>query len=97
MRNEAWPARLEANLRTEGLSVQVTNEGINGNTTIDLKRRLPQAVPPRTSVVILEYAIGNDQRAGIAIAETVRNVDQIVSELVSRKTPVLLVISYNFV
>ncbi len=90
-RSEAWPAKLEANLKTEGLSVQIINQGVNGDTTRDLKRRLVKAVPEGTSIVILEYAIGNDRRAGIAIEETVKNVDEIVSQLVSRKMQVLLV------
>ncbi len=90
--NEAWPAKLEADLKTEGLSVQVINQGVNGDTTIDLKRRLAKAVPEGTSIVILEFAVGNDKRAGITIEETVKNVDEVVSQLVSRKIQVLLVI-----
>ncbi len=79
-RSDAWPAKLEANLKAEGLSVHVSNEGVNGDTTRDLKRRLAKAVPEGTSIVILEYAVGNDNRAGITIEETVRNVDDIVSQ-----------------
>ena len=91
-RNQAWPAKLEADLRTEGLSVRVINQGVNGDTTINLKSRLTKAVPAGTSIVILEYAIGNERRAGIAMEQTVENVDEIVSQLVSRKIQVLLVI-----
>lgn len=91
-RSDAWPAKLEANLKAEGLSVHVSNEGVNGDTTRDLKWRLAKAVPKGASIVILEYAIGNDKRAGIPIEETVQNVDEIVSQLVSRKIQVLLVI-----
>lgn len=90
-RSDAWPAKLEAKLKAEGLSVHVSNQGVNGDTTIDLKRRLAKAVPQGTSIVILEYAVGNDRHAGIAIKETVKNVDEIVSQLVSRNTQVLLV------
>jgi lysophospholipase L1-like esterase len=91
-RKEAWPAKLEADLKTEGLSVHVINQGVDGDTTRDLKWRLVKAVPEGTSIVILEYAIGNEKHAGIAIEETVKNVDEIVSQLVSRKIQVLLVI-----
>jgi acyl-CoA thioesterase-1 len=90
-RSDAWPAKLEANLKAEGLSVHVNNEGVNGDIIRDLKRRLAKAVPEGTSIVILEYAVGNDNRALIGIQETVRNVDDIVSQLVSRKIQVLLV------
>lgn len=95
IRSEAWPAKLEARLKTEGLSVQVINQGVNGDTTRDLKRRVVKAVPEGTPIVILEYAIGNDKRAGIANEETVRSVDEIVSQLVTRKIQVLLVIRAN--
>jgi len=91
-RSDAWPAKLEARLKAEGLPVHVSNKGVDGDTTIDLKGRLAKAVPEGTSIVILEYAIGNDRHAGIAIKETVKNVDEIVSQLVSRKIQVLLVI-----
>jgi lysophospholipase L1-like esterase len=91
-RSEAWPAKLEADLKTEGLSAHVVNQGVDGDTTRDLKRRLDKAVPEGTSMVILEYAVGNDKRAGIAIEETIKNVDGIVSQLASRKIQVLLVI-----
>jgi acyl-CoA thioesterase-1 len=91
-RSDAWPAKLEANLKAEGDSVRVSNEGVNGHTTRDLKRRLVKAVPEGTSIVILEYAIGNERRAGIAIEDTVKNINEIVSQLVSRKIQVLLVI-----
>jgi acyl-CoA thioesterase-1 len=90
-RSDAWPAKLEANLKTEGMSVRVINEGINGDTTVDLKWRLAKAVPEGTSIVILEYAVGNDESKGIAIEETVKNVEEMVFQLKSRGIPVLLV------
>jgi acyl-CoA thioesterase-1 len=91
-RRDAWPAKLEAKLKAEGSSVHVSNEGVNGDTTLDLKRRLNRAVPEGTALVILEYAIGNDRRAGIDFEETVKNVDEIISQLVSKKIQVLLVV-----
>jgi acyl-CoA thioesterase-1 len=90
-RNQAWPAKLEADLRAQGLSVRVINQGVNGDTTINLKSRFSKAVSDGTSIVILEYAIGNEKRAGVPIEQTVENVDEIVSQLLSRKIQVLLV------
>ena len=90
--SEAWPAKLGVNLKAQGLSVQVSNQGVDGDSTRNMKQRLARVVPEGTSVVILEYAIGNDRRAGIAMPETVKNVDDMVSQLVAKKMQVLLVI-----
>lgn len=90
-RKEAWPAKLESNLNSQGVSVQVSNLGINGNTTRDLMRRVSTEIPERTPIVIFEYAMGNDQRSGIANDETFKNVREIVSQLVAKNCLVLLV------
>jgi acyl-CoA thioesterase I len=89
---EAFPSKLEALLRLEGLPVRIKNEGVNGDTTVDLMRRLPQAVPEGTQIVIFEYAKGNDLRGGMTLEETVKNSEEIISKLVSRGIQVLLVI-----
>jgi len=91
-RGDAWPARLEAGLKKEGLTVKVINEGVNGNTTVDLQQRLSKAVPENTSLVILEYATGNDNPAGIPFERTVINTENIIATLTAKKLPVLLLI-----
>ena len=90
-RKDAWPAKLESNLNLQGVSVHVSNLGINGNTTRDLMRRVSTEIPEGTPIVIFEYAIGNDQRAGIASDETFKNVREIVSQLVLKNCLVLMV------
>jgi acyl-CoA thioesterase I len=90
--SNAWPAKLEKKLNEEGLNVQLSNEGKNGDTTVDLKSRLNQAIPEGTSVVLLEYAIGNDKEAGIRFPEMAQHVDEMVSALVTRNIQVLLII-----
>lgn len=90
-RSEAWPAKLENNLNAEGLNVQVSNQGDDGDTTRDLKSRLARAVPEGTAIVILEYAIGNNRTAGILFDETVKDVEDLVSTLVARNIQVLLI------
>ena len=48
--NQAYPAQLEAALRSRGYQVTVTNQGINGDTTAGVLARLDGAVAPgRTS------------------------------------------------
>lgn len=90
--SDAFPARLEKMLRADGENVQVSNRGINGNTTRDILDRIRYAVPEDVQIVIYEYARGNDNKRGINPEETVKNTEEIISDLVARKIQVLLVI-----
>jgi acyl-CoA thioesterase-1 len=60
-RSQAYPAQLEALLRSRGLGARVINAGINGDTTGGMLARLDRVVPKGTSVVILQPG-GNDRR-----------------------------------
>jgi acyl-CoA thioesterase-1 len=60
-RSQAYPAQLEALLRTKGLNARVINAGINGDTTGGMLARLDRIVPKGTSVVVLQPG-GNDRR-----------------------------------
>ena len=60
-RSQAYPAQLEALLRTKDLNARVINAGINGDTTGGMLARLDRVVPKGTSVVILQPG-GNDRR-----------------------------------
>ena len=51
---EAYPAQLEALLRAKGYDVSVANAGRYASTTSDMLSRLDSAIPPGTTVVILE-------------------------------------------
>lgn len=91
-RSNAWPAKLEKNLKAEGLNVQVSNQGEDGDTTRDLKVRLHKVIPDGVSIVLLEYAIGNNRTAGIPFDETVKDVEDMAAALVARNIQVLLII-----
>jgi acyl-CoA thioesterase-1 len=60
-RAQAYPAQLEALLRSKGLNARVINAGINGDTTGAMLARLDRVAPKGTSVVILQPG-GNDRR-----------------------------------
>jgi acyl-CoA thioesterase-1 len=60
-RQEAFPAVLEAMLRSRGYDVQIINAGINGDTAEGMLARLDSSVPPGTKVVILNPS-SNDTR-----------------------------------
>lgn len=88
-RNQAYPAQLEAILRSKGHDVHVINAGVNGNTTGAMLSRLDRAVPTGTSIVILQPG-GNDERKGIE-AQRAPNISEIESRLKARGIKVLLV------
>lgn len=90
--SEAFPAKLEKLLRTNGEHVRITNRGVNGDTTRNLLARMSSAVPDGVQIVIFEYGLGNDRRGGIAVEDTVKNSDQIIKDLVARNIQVLLVL-----
>jgi acyl-CoA thioesterase-1 len=84
-RNQAFPAQLEAILRSKGMNTRVVNAGINGDTTEGMLNRLDRAVPKGTSAVILQPG-GNDRRK----LSPDRTAD-IESRLQARGVPVVMV------
>ena len=56
---EAYPARLEAMLRSKGVNVTVVNQGINGDTLQNMQNRMDRAVPQGTRLVILQVGAPN--------------------------------------
>jgi acyl-CoA thioesterase-1 len=83
-RNQAYPAQLEAILRTRGINVRVINAGINGDTTEGMLARLGRAVPNGTGAVILQPG-GNDGRKGRP-----DRTAEIQSRLSARGIPVIM-------
>lgn len=57
--SSAFPAVMERLLQAQGIRVRVSNQGISGDTTDGMLRRLDSAVPNGTKVVILHPG-GND-------------------------------------
>jgi acyl-CoA thioesterase I len=85
-RDQAYPAQLEAMLRAQGIDAHVSNAGVAGDTTRRMLRRMDQAVPIGTQIVILQSG-GNDVRKGMdADASTA----QITSKLLARGIKVIL-------
>jgi acyl-CoA thioesterase-1 len=87
-RNQAFPAQLEAMLRSKGIDAHVRNAGIAGDTTGGMLRRLDSAVPNGTRIVILQTG-GNDARAGVG-GDMAANMAQITSKLQARGIKVVL-------
>ena len=86
---EAFPARLEAKLRADGLAVHVINAGVSGDTTADGLARLDWSLADKPDLVILELG-ANDALRGIDPKETRANLDKMLAILKSKDVDVLL-------
>jgi acyl-CoA thioesterase-1 len=84
----AFPARLEAALRTQGLSVSVANAGVSGDTASGGLARLDWSVPDGTDAVIVELG-ANDMLRGLDPAVTKAALEAIVHRLAGRGIAIL--------
>jgi acyl-CoA thioesterase-1 len=87
--NEAFPAQLQRALMAKGLTVNVVNAGVSGDTTAGGLSRLDWSVPDGTDAVILELG-ANDALRGFDPAVTRKALDTMLHRLQERKIPVLL-------
>jgi acyl-CoA thioesterase-1 len=88
-RQAAFPAQLEAMLRMTGYDVQVLNAGVTGDTTGGMLARLDAAVPPGTSLVIVQGGY-NDLLMGSGPGFALANTDAIVARLSLHRTKAIL-------
>ena len=87
--SQAYPARLEQRLRSEGYPHEVLNRGVSGDTSADALLRLDAALVPNTRVLIV--ALGaNDGLRGVPVAEVRTNIAAIIEEAQRRELRVLL-------
>src|SRR5476651_2522779 len=61
--SEAFPARLEARLREQGITVNIVNAGESGNTTADGLARLDWSLADKPDFVILALVANDGLRA----------------------------------
>lgn len=86
---DAFPARLEAALKRDGLAVKVINGGVSGDTTAAARARLKWALRTKPDAVIIELG-GNDALRGVDPATTEANLEAILARLDALNIPVLL-------
>lgn len=86
---DAFPAKLEAALRAQGIDVVVVNAGVSGDTAKQGLQRLDWAVEEDADAVIVELG-ANDALRGIDPNETRTSLDKIINRLKSRKIPVMI-------
>ena len=87
--NEAFPARLEARLRDQGIAVHVINAGNSGDTTAAGLARLDWSLADKPDVVILELG-ANDALRGIDPATVRANLEAMISRIQASGAKLLL-------
>lgn len=90
-RSDAFPVKLEEKINSKGRNIKVLNFSKSGDTTVDLLDRVNQ-IPKDTKVVIFEYAIGNDQRAGIKPETTELNAATAIKKIIASNKQVILIL-----
>jgi acyl-CoA thioesterase I len=86
---QAFPARLEAALRRQGIEARVVNGGVSGDTTAGGLARLEWALAAKPDLVML--ALGaNDALRGIDPATVRDNLDKMIQRIERTGAKVLL-------
>jgi acyl-CoA thioesterase-1 len=93
-RENAFPARLQAMLRSNGYDVRVANAGISGDTLRNMLVRLDSYVPQGTRLVIVQGGY-NDVMAGSSSAALAASIEGILSRLAARRINTVLCGFFN--
>jgi acyl-CoA thioesterase-1 len=85
----AFPVKLEKALKARGLSVEITNAGVSGDTASGGLARLDWSVPDGTDAVLIELG-ANDMLLGLDPKVTRKALTEIVRRLTARHIAILL-------
>src|SRR4051812_24547150 len=85
----AFPARLQKSLESKGITVDMVNAGVSGDTASGGRDRLDWSIPEGTELVIVELG-ANDALRGTDPAVTRAALSDILTPLKARKIAVLL-------
>lgn len=86
---QAFPARLEARLRTDGVAARVMSAGVSGDTTAGGLARLDWALADRPDLVIVELG-ANDGLRGVDPKAVRANLNAIITKIRASGAKVLL-------
>jgi acyl-CoA thioesterase-1 len=86
---QSFPDALQRHLDAEGYHYKVINQGTSGATTKDAVASLPTILRLHPDAVIVEFG-GNDGLRGLPLAQTRRNLDQVLSALQAAHIKILL-------
>lgn len=87
--SQALPARLQQELKRQGVQARILGAGVAGDTIAGGLKRLDRAVPKGVQACVVALG-GNDLLVGADPAAMRRNLDQIVRRLKARGVTVIL-------
>ena len=87
--SSAFPARLQKALQEKGITVDVVNAGVSGDTTTAGRDRLDWSIPKDTEAVIVELG-ANDALRGVDPQTARMALEDILKKLKARNIAVLL-------
>jgi acyl-CoA thioesterase-1 len=90
----AWPAQLEAMLRSKGYDVHIRNEGVSGAISSSMIG-WADSVPSDTQLVLLDIAYSNDSRHFLTITQSEANRATIAAHLQARHIRLLSVDTHH--
>jgi acyl-CoA thioesterase-1 len=88
-KSEAYPARLEAALKDEGIDAAVVNHGVSGDTTTGAIRRLQAALDEKPRILIVALGV-NDGLRSVPVPQVRRNLEQIIEAAQKQGAAVVL-------
>jgi acyl-CoA thioesterase I len=86
---DAFPAKLQVELKAKGYDVTIVNAGVSGDTAAAGLERLDWSVPQDADAAIVELG-ANDALRGLDPALTQRALTTILDRLAEKRIPVLL-------
>jgi acyl-CoA thioesterase-1 len=86
---QSFPDALQRQLNAQGYHYNVVNEGTSGATTKDAVTSLPTVLHLHPEAVIVEFG-GNDGLRGLPLAQSQRNLDEVLTALQAAHIKVLL-------
>lgn len=85
----AYPAKLQALLKAQGIDAQVINAGVPMDTTADMLKRIDRDVPVGTDIVILQPG-ANDRRFFVTKEQRAANIASMDRRLRDRSIKVIV-------
>ncbi|MGO4911143.1 arylesterase [Leeuwenhoekiella sp. W20_SRS_FM14] len=90
--DDAFPGLIQDKIDSLGISYQVVNAGISGETTSGGKNRLDWILETNIDIFVLELG-ANDGLRGIPVAETKANLQYIIDEVKAQKPTAKIVLT----
>ena len=87
--DEAFPARLQEQVRAVGYDYEVVTAGVSGDTTAGGLRRLEWALEGDVRILIVALG-GNDGLRGLPVTQMKENLGEIITRATEREVAVLL-------